>query len=234
MSVSTTHEPTVTRQRVEWATVPRVNLLPAEIIEARRFRRTQAKLAAVVVAVVLAGAGVTAWSQYQVSVAQGEQAVVEARTATLRDQANEYAEVPRVLAQVDAATGARQQAMASDVLWYRFLDELAVATPASVWLGTLDMTMPDSDAATATNEDALTQAGLGEVIITGTADQMPEVASWLTSVSTVHGLDVSRLQSALRKEEGTSTGGTTSSISFTSAVSVTPEALSHRYDRKVG
>ncbi len=231
MSVQT-EEPTVTRQRVEWASVPRVNLLPPEIIEARRFRRTQVKLAAVVAGVVLAGVGATFWSQHQVSVARAEHLVVQARTDELRTEAGSYAEVPRVLAQVDAATTAREQAMSTDVLWYRFLDELAVATPTSVWLGTLDLSMVD--AAAVANRDALTEAGLGEVVVTGTANEMPEVASWLTSVSTVHGLDVSRLQSALRTEEGAGTAAATSSISFTSAVSVTPEALSHRYDRKVG
>jgi len=225
-------EPVVTRQRVEWASVPRVNLLPPEIIEGRRFRRTQIKLAAVVVAVVLAGLAATVWSQYQVSVARSEHEVVQARTEQLRTQAAAYAEVPKVLAQVDAATTAREQAMATDVLWYRFLDELAVATPTSVWLGTLDLTMTEGTGVG--NRDALTDSGLGEVVVTGTAKQMPEVASWLTSVSTVRGMDVSRLQSALRKEESVGTSTATSSISFTSAVTVTADALSHRYDRKAG
>jgi Tfp pilus assembly protein PilN len=226
-------EPVVTRQRVEWATVPRVNLLPPEIIEGRRFRRTQVKLAVVVGAVLLAGLAATVWSQYQVSVAGSEHEVVQARTEQLRTQAAAYSEVPTVLAQVDAATTAREQAMATDVLWYRFLDELAVATPTSVWLGTLDLSM--ADGTSTASRDALTESGLGEVVVTGTAKQMPEVASWLTSVSTVRGMDVSRLQSALRKEEAAAAGGsTTSSISFTSAVTITADALSHRYDRKVG
>lgn len=226
-------EPVVTRQRVEWASVPRVNLLPPEIIEGRRFRRTQVKLAVVVGAVLLAGLGATVWSQYQVSMARSEHEVVQARTEQLRTQAAAYAEVPTVLAQVDAATAARERAMATDVLWYRYLDELAVSTPTSVWLGTLNLTM--TDGASAANSDALTASGLGEVVVTGTAKQMPEVASWLTSVSTVRGMDVSRLQSALRKEEAaTASAAKSTSVTFTSAVTITVDALSHRYDRKVG
>ena len=44
--------------RISWAPIARVNLLPIEIIESRRFRRTQLALAGTVVgALVLAGAG---------------------------------------------------------------------------------------------------------------------------------------------------------------------------------
>jgi hypothetical protein len=61
---------TVTRTRVDWAPVPRVNLLPPEILESRRFARTQRLLGgAVAGTVLLAGAGVL-WAQLQVGSAQ--------------------------------------------------------------------------------------------------------------------------------------------------------------------
>jgi Tfp pilus assembly protein PilN len=235
MSITTgsTGEMTVTRARIDWATVPRVNLLPPEVLEGRRFRRTQVKLAGALAGAALLAGAATMWAQMGVSAATQEGESVAARTSQLRAQEATYAEVPRVLAKVDAAKVAREQAMASDVLWYRFLDELAVATPTSVWLGTLDISMTDNPAA-ATAKDALSPAGLGEVTVSGTASVMPEVASWLTAVGTVHGLDTSRLQSATRKEEAGTAGAKTAKVAFTTAVSVTADALSHRYDRKVG
>ncbi len=227
---TTTQAPTLIRTRVEWASVPRVNLLPAEIVEGRRLRKTQVRLAAVVACVVLGGLGATAWAQYQVSVARTEQAGVQARTSQLQAEAATYAEVPRVLAEVDAVSAARERAMAADVLWYRFLDELAVATPSTVSLTSLEMSMSAANGAVAT-QDALTRADLGDVTISGDATRIPDVAAWLTAVGTVHGLDVSRLQSAVRSEAA---GGTSSGVKFASAVGVTENALSHRYDRKGG
>lgn len=232
----TTHEGTqqssVTRNRVEWATVPRVNLLPPEIIEGRRFRRTQTRLGAVVAATVLAGLGVTGLAQYQVAVANAEQAAVQARTTQLQAEAASYAEVPKVLGELDAATAAREQAMTGDVLWYRFLDELAVATPTTVSLTTLDMSMTLGGSGQTGSADALSDTSLGEVVVSGTATNMNDVATWLTSVGTVHGMDVSRLQSAVRNDDAAGTAG--ASVAFTSAVGITENALSHRYDRKAG
>ncbi|MFZ0158446.1 MAG: PilN domain-containing protein [Kineosporiaceae bacterium] len=224
----TMEESPLTRSRVEWATVPRVNLLPPEILEGRRFRRTQVILASVVAATIMVCVLATVWAQHQVGVANRELGVVAARTAQLQAQARAYAEVPRVLARVDSAKAARERAMSTDVLWYRFLDELAVSTPTTVWLGTLNIAM--TDGANAAAKDPLTPAGYGEVTVTGTATRFPEVAQWLTSVVTVRGMDVSRLQTATLKEGEKSAG----KIAFTSAVTVTADALSHRYDRKAG
>lgn len=217
------------RQRVEWATVPRVNLLPPEIIEGRRFRRTQTRLGALVAATVLAGLGATGWAQYQVSVANAEQATVQARNAQLQAEAASYAEVPKVLSELDGAESARERAMASDVLWYRFLDELAVATPSTVSLVTLDMSMA-SGAGQSGSSDVLSDTSLGEVVVSGDATNMNDVAGWLTSVGQVHGMDVSRLQSAVRSDDVP--GSPISSVAFSSAVGITDGALSRRYDRK--
>ncbi|MBL8928724.1 MAG: PilN domain-containing protein [Kineosporiaceae bacterium] len=219
-------EGSITRTRVEWATVPRVNLLPPEIIEARRFRRVQRLLGATVLGVVLLGLLGTFWAQHQVGTARAELAVVEARTQQLRAQEAQYAEVPTVRAQVDAARSARAVAMATDVLWYRFLDELSVATPPTVWWDTVDVALLEEGATPAVT-DALAASGIGQVSVTGTAKAYPDVAQWLTSAAAVSGMDVTRLQSAEVSEEPDSPG-----LAFAATVTVKPEALSHRYDRK--
>jgi hypothetical protein len=225
---TTTNEATVSRTRVEWATVPRVNLLPAEIIAGRAFRRTQKMMAGVVgVVVVLGGLG-TVWAHNQVGAAQAELEAVQARTAELQAQQRKYAEVPRVLAQVDGAKAAREQAMGRDVLWYRFLDELAADSPSGVLLGTLEVAMSDSSGALA--PDALTPAGLGRVAVTGQARKYTDVASWLSSVVTVTGMELSRLQTAELSDSAKSDSG----IDFTADVRIADAALSHRYDRKAG
>ncbi len=228
----TEQEPILTRNRVEWATVPKVNLLPPEILEGRRFRTVQTRLAAVVVGVVVAGLGATVWAHYQVRGAESELALATAQTTALQQEAATYAEVPLVLAQVDAAEAARETAMGTDVLWYRFLDELALATPAKVDLADLDVTMATGGTVASGNADPLSDTSLGEVVVNGTTTSMPDVAGWLTSVGSVHGLDTSRLQTAARESSEQNTAG--DDINFTTAIGITADALSHRYDRKVG
>jgi Tfp pilus assembly protein PilN len=230
-TMETATESVVSRGRVDWAPVPRVNLLPPEILQARRFRRTQRMLAGVLAATVVLAAAATAWAAHDVDSAQDDLQTVAARTTTLHTQEQRYAEVPTVLAQVDAATAARQAALGDDVLWYRFLGDLAVATPPGVWLGSV--TVNESGGSVGATTDPLTPAGRGTVTFSGTALRFPDVASWLTQVGVVHGLDASRLQTATRDAD--TSGGSaqaTGKVNFTSTVVITADALSHRYDRK--
>jgi Tfp pilus assembly protein PilN len=221
----------VTSGRVDWAMVPRVNLLPPEILAARRFRRTQLMLACVLAGTVLVAGAVTAWAAHDVSAARDDLQTVTARTAALHAQEQRYAEVPKVLAQVDAATAARQVALGEDVLWYRFLDDLAVATPRNVWLGSV--TVSQSTGVVATTSDPLTPPARGTVTFSGSALHFPDVASWLTQVGAVHGLDASRLQTAARGADVSgAAAGKAGTVTFTSTIVITSDALSHRYDRK--
>lgn len=230
MTVAT--EEVQTRTRVEWALVPRVNLLPDEIVQRRRFQRTLRLLGGAVAACVLVGAAGTAWAQLQVADAQSRLEQAQDTTRRLNREVTKYAEVPKVLAQVEAARSARERAMATDVLWYRFLDDLANATPNSVALGSVSISMNASTAATA-GADPLTPGGLGDVTFTGTASRFPDVATWLTQVAEVHGLDASRLQSATREGDATAPSSA-DKVTFSTRVVVTSNALSHRYDRKAG
>src|SRR5262249_2050684 len=120
-----------------WATVPRVNLLPPEILEARGFVRTQRLLVAGVVAVVLlAGAG-TWGASTGVSAAQATLDVAQTESNQLQAEKAKYVAVPQVNAQVDAAELARQQAMSMDVLWYSYLNQIALATTQDINLSSL-------------------------------------------------------------------------------------------------
>jgi hypothetical protein len=217
--------------RVDWAPVPRVNLLPPEILDARRFRRVQRVLAGALVGTVAAAGLAFAWSLHGVSVAQAELDASRARTAQLHTEEAEYADVPRVLARVDQAKKARAQALGNDVLWYRFFDDLAAATPATVSLGNVSVTLDASGAGAVAAADPLTPAGIGTVTFTGVGDRFPDVATWLESVATITGLDGSTLQSATRVAGG---AGGDDPVTFSSKIVVSDAALSHRYDGKAG
>ncbi|HEX2805539.1 MAG TPA: hypothetical protein VHN80_05165 [Kineosporiaceae bacterium] len=222
--------------RVAWAPIPRVNLLPPEIVTARSFRRLQRQLGGLVGAVVLLGAGAGAWAQSGVLAAESSLTEARAATTQLQQQQAKFAEVPKALAELDAARAAREGAMATDVLWYRFLGDLAVNTPADTNLSSVSVTMtpPAAAGSGAAASPAAQPAGLGEVTVSGNAARFKDVAAWLDAVTLVHGLAGSSLQSAAQSAT-TGTGAiTTTPVSYSGAAIVTTAALSHRYDRKAG
>jgi Tfp pilus assembly protein PilN len=216
--------------RVEWAPVARVNLLPKEIGERRRFRRVQQGLALVVVLTVCGAGAAVWWSQRQVSNAQTELETVQARTADLQKQRDSFAEVPRVTAQVNAAEVARETAMKNDVPWYRYMTDLKAAAPADVSFTSFTFNVPGSAATAAAAQAAAADPlaptnGVGAVTLDGISGEYPDIARWMLSLDEVAGLDVSTLANAQTKEDR-------SAVVFSSGITVTDQALSHRYDRK--
>jgi len=212
-----------------WATVPRVNLLPPEILEARGFARTQRLLVAGVVAVILlAGAG-TWWASTGVSAAQAKLDVAQTESSRLQAEKAKYVAVPQVNAQVDAAELARQQAMSMDVLWYSYLNQIALATTQDVSLSSLTASV----AAPTAGSDPLAPAGIGSLKIDGTASCYDDVAGWLESLDRIAGIKGTELNSAT----GIKCSGDTTedgNVTFSGTSTLTPDALSHRYDRKAG
>src|SRR4051794_18388497 len=100
----------------------RVNLLPPEIGEARRLKRTQAALAGGLALVVIAMGGVYLTQVHDKQQAENELATSKAETVRLQAEQAKYADVPRTIAAIDAAVDARSTAMAQDVEWYRTLN----------------------------------------------------------------------------------------------------------------
>jgi hypothetical protein len=224
--------PSSTSTRVDWAPVPKVNLLPPEILEGRRLTQLKRVLGGVLVVVAAGCAGAVVWAQAGVSSAQDEVDAAQARAATLQAQQAKYAEVPRITGLIDTATTARQTAMGQDVLWYGFLSELSMTTPKGVSLVSLEVALDDSSQPSGPPADPLTPSGIGHVTFSGKAGQFPDIAGWLDAVGGIDGLDGSSLQTATRGDGQAGAATPAGPITFTSTVQVTSKALTHRYDRK--
>lgn len=207
---------------------PRVNLLPPEIAEERRFKRTQGILGLVVAGVVAGLAGGFLLAQAGADAAAQELAVEQARTSVLQTEQAKYAEVPRVLAEVEAAQNARATAMASDVLWYRYLNDLALTYPENVWLKDMTATIAVATGPAA-GTAATTQPAVGSLTFTGTSLQHSDVASWLDVLAGTEGFQDATFSSSTRGQIEQ-----TDIVEFTSQVGLGSDALSHRYDRKAG
>jgi Tfp pilus assembly protein PilN len=218
------------------ATLPRVNLLPPEIGEQRRFRRVQTGLGAGVVAALGIVGALTLLAAGQVSDAEDGLAASKAEGTRLQVQTNEYAEVPEVYAQVEAAEAQVSAAMGKEVRWSYFLNDVSLKVPGKVWLTSMTVTQDvDSAVADATSNPTAPSSGtyldpgLGTVTFAGSGYRHNDVAAWLDALAKQKGLAQPYFTSSSKELIGDE-----SSVNFTSQATITDEALSGRYSQKAG
>jgi len=213
-------------------TLPQVNLLPPEIEQERRFRRTQFALGAAVVASLGVVGVLFLAASNQVSSAQGDLADSQRQTTKLEARANEYSQVPLVYAQVEAARAQLELAMGKEIRWSFYLNDLSLKIPSNVWLTT--MTVAPNEAAglgTAPVAGAAgyLQSGVGAVTFDGRAMKHNDVAVWLDSLAKQKGYTQPYFTESAKEKIGTR-----DVVRFKSQVTVTEDALSKRYIQKAG
>jgi Tfp pilus assembly protein PilN len=213
--------------RVSWAMVPKVNLLPLEIIEARGFRKTQALLGVGVLAAVLVGVAGTVWAQRGISDANDQLASAQSRISVLQAEQARYAEAPRVIKQVQAAQDSLTLAMGNDVLWYRYLTEVQDAQPSGVVLTSIAISLAGREAEVGSS-NPLTPNGIGTVALSATADQYRDAAALLPALNRITGFSVTSLGTASGAIGAPGTAG----VTFTSNVVIDSDALSRRYAKE--
>ncbi len=215
--------------RVAWAAIPRVNLLPVEIIEARQFRQTKITLACIVLGTLVVAAAGVFWAQMGVNAADEELATAESEIVRLQTEQTRYAAVPMVAAQLAAANAARTQAMGTDVLWYRYLNDVRDAQPTNVKLDSLTLTVTAASAGV--SADVLSVPGIGTITTAGTAAEYSQVSAWLEALNKLNGTSSSTLTNASKAE---SPDDPTKAVTFAAGAVLTADALSNRYDKKAG
>ena len=218
---------TLTATRI--ATLPRVNLLPPEIEEQRRFRRVQSGLAAGVLGAVGVVGAVFLLSVMQANEAQEELDTSTARNVTLQAQANEFAEVPLVYAQVEAAQSQLTLAMGQEVRWSYFLNDLSLRTPNKVWLTTMTVAQTPAAAVAAPATSPVMEPGIGTVTFNGRGYAHNDVAAWLDALAKQKGLTQPYFTTSTLEPIGDQR-----SVNFTSQATITEEALSGRFAQKAG
>ncbi|MGQ7298241.1 PilN domain-containing protein [Quadrisphaera sp. KR29] len=223
--------------------LPRVNLLPPEVLARRAVRRVQrgaAVAAGAAVVVVAAAWGVTA---SQVSAEQARLDAANQRVQTLQAEQAQYAEAPQVIAQVEAAEAARATAMAQDVALYSYVDSLTRALPDGAWLAGVQVSLDAAGAtagaattAAATSATAATGAAAGasaattgSISITARSTSYEDVAGYLDALARVPGVADAYLTASSQDASAA-----VPVVSFTVTARVTTDALSHRYDQEVG
>jgi Tfp pilus assembly protein PilN len=219
---------TSTPTAVRTATLPRVNLLPAEISEGARFRNLQAAMAlAIVVALVVVGA-LTYLASGDVNDAQDGLTQAQTRGTALQAEVHQYASVPQEYAVVANADAQLQQAMSQEVRYSFILNDLSLRMPAGVWLTNLAISQ-QVDLPNGTN-GAWGSPQLAAIKISGTAINLNDVAGWLDTLARSGEYTDPWVGNATVS----ASSGTTGQWNFDSTVGVTSKALSNRYTQKAG
>jgi len=222
-----------TQTLTRFATMPRVNLLPPEIGEQRRLRRVQVGLGAAVLASVAIVAALFLAASSDAAKAQDELTAAKATQTTLTAEAARYASVPAALAKIDAAEVQRTQAMAQEVRWSFYLNDLGLAIPRNVWLTQVAVTQTVDTPAAAVAGAAATTPGIAAITFEGKAYGVDDVANWLEMLAKQKGFVDPTFTNSAQDDSLRGPNGK-KAVTFSSTVSVTKDALSRRYEQKAG
>jgi Tfp pilus assembly protein PilN len=171
--------------------LPRVNLLPPEIAEARQLKQYRFAAAGGVAATAVL-VGVFYWHAHGgVATAQSSLDAATAKTATLKAQEASYQGVTLVRTQVDSAKATLGSALAPQVLWSRYLQDMSVSLPGNYWFTSMVMSTGNAPAPTATaaGPNPLVDASsVGSVTLVGTAISHKDVADLLRQLAKEQGM----------------------------------------------
>jgi Tfp pilus assembly protein PilN len=211
-------------------TLPRVNLLPPEILEAARFRRFQFAMVGAGVGAVAIVAALAANAHSGVNQAKSELAASQATQANLQTQLSGLQSVQDVYNQKDAKKAMLQQAMGPEIRWSFYLNDLSLKVPDHVWLNSVAATEAAAGpAAPGVGTTAAAPAGVGTVTFAGVAFSHDDVATWLDALAKERGYTNAYFTNSTKANLGQR-----DVVDFSSSVTLTQAALSGRYSKVEG
>lgn len=216
-----------------WSTMPgwgiTANLLPPEIVAARRLRSVRKMIVLAMVLVVILGAAGYAYAVFQQRGAESALAAEQATTTELVAKQHKYAEVVQISGDILQIKSELATAMTGDVDTAKLISAVIKQLPRGGTVSQVELALQTSTAAQGapaaeTGGAALDTSGqlhIGTMSLTGTARSMPDVAAFVTRLGAVPGV-----VGVFPSSQGTATGA----VQFTVLLTVTDRVLSHRYD----
>jgi Tfp pilus assembly protein PilN len=179
-------DPALNPQRMARILTISADLLPAEIVSARRARRSRGWIAGVLVLVVALLGGWYAYAAREVRSADAELSDVTSQATTLQKSQTKYQEVVDVQNETSTISKELKTLMANDLQWSNLLDTLrSTGTGAGVKVLGVNALLNQPNV-TPNAADALpssTDAGsIGSVTITGSAPNKPSVARYVAAL----------------------------------------------------
>lgn len=178
-------------------TYPQVNLLPPEVAKTRRQKSTKRLLLLsllLVVLVAVLGYGVALYSANE---AADDLADAQSETTRLQNEKAEYAEVPRVLNQIELVQNARIAGTATEVNWAQYIEALRAVTPAGVSYESITVSSVENGA----SMNPFVTDSIGTISFTTRSLVLPDTAAWVDAVEPLPGLSDPWFTSATRTDE---------------------------------
>jgi Tfp pilus assembly protein PilN len=217
-----------------WRTMPgwgiTANLLPPEIVAARRARVLRKIVIFVLAGVVLLGAAGYFLAYKQKQDASSDLAAAEAQTAQLHVQQHKYDEVVQITGEVAQVKSKISTLFTTDVDFPQLLNELVAQAPKSGGITQLAVALQGgptvSGQATSSSQptvalDPSGQVPVGNVTITGTARSMSDVAAYVNALAHVPGV-IYVYPTSQQTDAGT--------VTYALALTLTDAVYSHHYD----
>ena len=214
------------------AQMPRVNLLPPEIAAEAKFKRLQVLLGALLLALIALVVMVFLAVTNQISGAEDELTAAQAEGSTLAADVATYAEVPEVLAEVQTAQTNLSTAMAPEIRWSFYLNDLSLTIPNSTRIAT--MTAVNEAAAaqmagelgTTAQVTPLGEVSIGSVTFSSRSTNFDAVAAWMQSLARQKGYVEPTVQSVTKSDEAETVG---TIYNVESSTQLNTDAVSGRY-----
>ncbi|MGF1647487.1 MAG: hypothetical protein ACFCVF_11305 [Kineosporiaceae bacterium] len=207
--------------------VARVDLMPPEVLQRRRFRRARRLMALGTAGTALVAAAVAVTSWQSAVTAREELAGEQDRTRQLQSEAARFAEVPAVLGSIERARTSLSVAMGQEIGWYAVLADVTGSAPETVWFEQITLSAVPAGAVV---EDPLAAPGaVASIEMTGRATDHQDVVTWLEEMA---GLatwtDPVFTESAT--ESATEAGQAGAPLTFTTSARLSAEAYTQRFD----
>ena len=211
--------------------LPRVNLLPPELAEQARLRRLKGVLAGGLVATVGVVGALYLGAAADVADATAEVSAATARGSALQAQTRALGHVDQLYRSADEAEARLATAMGDEVRFSQFLDDLSKQVPEHVWLTDITFTQTPAagEPAVATDGAPAPAGAIGTVTFTGVGFRHDDVAAWLDSLAAQEGFADPYVTDSTAGRIGDRR-----TVSFTSSVTLTSDALSGRYTAQEG
>jgi hypothetical protein len=226
--------PAVPQHAELWRTMPgwgiTANLLPPEIVSARRARVLRKIVIFVLVGLLLIGAAAYGYAYKQNSDAGSDLAAAQSQTAQLHLEQHKYGEVVQITGDVAQVASRLSTLLATDVDFPKLLGELVDKAPRGGSITQLGVTMQGgptvSGQTTTTTQpsvvlDPTGRTPVGMVTITGTARSMPDVAAYVNALARVPG--VVAVYPSSQQFDGTT-------LTYSLGLTLTDQVYSHRFD----
>ncbi|HEX8627441.1 MAG TPA: PilN domain-containing protein [Catenuloplanes sp.] len=204
------------------------DLMPPEIIDARRAQRAQRAVLSALAAFAVLLCAWYGFAAYQTSVARDELAEATTESANIQREQQKYGDVTRLQAQSNAITADLTSLFGTDVRWSKLLAALRTEAPARVRVSSASATLVAGGGgapAPAAAPVAGQPAAIGSVEISGSAPDKGAVADYLEALAAVPGLANPLLASATDEDNG---------VQFSMRVDITAAALGGRFNEPKG